>query len=170
MRDFFRQLLEKRTTYLKEVNERRARVAGRKDYDFENDLAPSERGTYASNAKIVKWKLQCFDAHRYERLVKEIDELTVRAAREERDERRDERRGLPQTQAQIKTEVAALRAARAAAADEPPPLPALPNDIQDETAAAARPPADREDLTLFGSLRKIQQVVPTPKGETNNED
>jgi hypothetical protein len=170
MRDRIRQRLEKRTAYLQEVIERRARVAGRQDYNFEQDLAPNERGTYPGNAKIEKWKLQCFDERRFERLVNEVDELTVRAAREERDERRDERKGLPQTPAQIRAEVAALQAARASAGnDEPPPLP---NFTEEATAAAARPivPLLRDELTLFGSTRKVRQVVPLKRKEQDNDD
>ncbi len=166
----YRQRYKERAEYLKKVCQHRAVVAGRIDYDFTQHLTPAARSTYEGQALIEKWRRECFDTSYFNKLEIEVETLAALADWEEADDRRWRRKNrMPPTSAELK-ELLARRTARAIIEDEPPPLPALPNDTQDDTAAAARSPADREELTLFGSLRKIQQVVPTPKGGTNNED
>jgi hypothetical protein len=165
----YRQRYKKREKYLEAVRQRKAVVNGSRDYDFEQHLAIDLRGTYEGAAKIQTWQRECFDPNYLKRLEEEVEQLAALADWEETDERRWRHRNrMPPTQAELKELVAKRRTAHANVEDEPPPLPS--NDTEDATITQPSEPLQRDEVTLFGSLRKVQQVKSYTKRKDKKEN
>jgi hypothetical protein len=156
----YQERYNERAAYLAEVRQRKAIVAGRLDFDFEKKQAPELRGTYRGQALIDRWRRECFDPNYLHRLEYEVDDLAELVAWQKADDERFRRKNrLPPSAEARRAAIAAKRAARASAADEPPPLPLPAN-------ADAAEPLQRGEITLFGSTHPIKQVVPLEqKGE-----
>ncbi len=156
----FQKRYNERARYLEGVRYRNATVDGREDYDFEQHLAPKMRGTYEGQALIDRWRKECFNPNYLAELEFQVADLAELAAWEqEENERFRKRNGLPPSPAARRAAIEAKRAARTAANDEPPTLPELPADDAEETTTATTA-TERDDLTLFGSLKRVQQVKP----------
>jgi hypothetical protein len=155
MGDDLRKKYKERAAYLEKVRHHRAIVGGRQDYDFTQHLAPSLRGTYEGQALLDKWHRECFVPDFLAALEYEVDDLAELAAWEKDDNERFRKRNrLPPS---LETRRAAIEAKRAAAIDEPPSLLST-NDADDaeETTSASTAPTEREEITLFGCVRKVK--------------
>jgi hypothetical protein len=160
----YQKRYKQRAAYLAEVRQRKAIVAGREDYDFAKHVPLKLRGTYEGQALINKWRWEIFFPGFFEKLEYEVDHLAELAEWEKMDDERFRRKNrLPPSPEARQAAIDAKRAARAAATDEPPPLPLpLPPD--------AAEPLQRDEITLFGSTRPIKQVVPLQQDEGKNDE
>jgi hypothetical protein len=158
----YQKRYEERAAYLEKARQRKAIVAGQLDFDFEQRQPPHLRGTYEGQALIDKYRRQCFDPNYLAKLEYEVEDLAELAAWQRDDDERFRRRNrLPPSMEARRITIEAKRAARAAAADEPPPLP--PTELQ---------PAERlqrDEITLFGSARPVNQVVPLQQDEGESD-
>lgn len=154
----YQKRYNERAKYLAEVQYRNSIVAGRKDYDFTQHLAPELRGTYQGQVLIKKWRWECFMPGYLDKLEFEVANLAELAAWEKNDDDRFRKRNrLPPSAETRRVAIEAKRAAQTAAKDEPPSLPALPPD--NPAALQKAEPLQRDEITLFGSTRPIKQVV-----------
>ncbi len=162
MGDDLRKKYKKRAAYLETVRRHRAIVGGRQDYDFTQHLAPSLRGTYEGQALLDKWHRECFVPDFLAALEYEVDDLAELAAWEKDDNERFRKRNrLPPSPETRRAAIEAKRAARAAVIDEPPSLlPTNDADDAEETTSASTAPTERDEITLFGSVRKVKPVEP----------
>jgi hypothetical protein len=159
----FQKRYKQRAIYLETVRHHRAIVAGREDYDFSKHVPKKMRGTHEGQALIDKWRWEIFFPGYFEKLEYEVDDLAELAAWEKNDDERFRRKNrLPPSPEARRAAINAKRAASAAADDEPPPLPPPPAD--------AAEPLQRDEITLFGSLRKVQQVKPYTKRKDKKEN
>ncbi len=167
----FQKRYDERAKYLDKVRQRNAIVAGRKDYDFTQRLPLELRGTYEGQALIDKWYRECFVPDYLDNLEYEVDDLAELVAWEKSDDERFRRKNrLPPSPETRRVAIEAKRTARAVAEDEPPSLPAT-SDADETTAAAKSQPAkplQRDEITLFGSMRPIRQVVLLEKKKEND--
>jgi hypothetical protein len=159
----YQKRYEERAAYLDNARQRKAIVAGRLDFDFEQRQPPHLRGTYEGQALIDKYRRECFDPDYLDKLEYEVDDLAELAAWQKADDERFRRKNrLPPSLEARRIAIEAKRAARAAAADEPPALP--PTELQPAE------PLQRDEITLFGSTRPINQVVPLQQDEGENDE
>jgi hypothetical protein len=165
----YRERYKERAAHLEQVRGRRAVVKGREDYNFEQHLTTELRGTYAGTARVQIWQRQCLNPHYLQQLEEHVEKLAALADWEEIEERKWRRRNrMPPTSAELQELVASRRDARAVSADEPPPLPIY----EEEAVVPAQPtnPLHRDEITLFGSARKVQQVTPFNKRKRKQND
>jgi hypothetical protein len=167
----YQERYNERAAYLAEVRQRKAIVAGRLDFDFEKQQSPELRGTYKGQALIDRWRRECFGPNYLHKLEYEVDDLAELVAWQKADDERFRRRnGLPPSREARRAAIEAKRTARAVAEDEPPSLPDT-SDADEATAAAESQPAkplQRDEITLFGSTRPIQQTVPLQEKKKND--
>jgi hypothetical protein len=164
----FQKRYNERAAYRDKVRQRKVTVAGRKDFNFSKHVPPELRGTYEGQALIDKWHRECFVPDYLDKLEYEVDDLAELAAWEKNDDERFRRKNrLPPSP---EARRAAIDAKRAAAVDEPPPLPPLPADADDAMTATAVGHLQRDEITLFGSTRPIKQVVPLKKKTGGQDD
>jgi hypothetical protein len=120
----YQKRYEERAAYLDKARQRKAIVAGRLDFDFEQRQPPHLRGTYEGQALIDKYRRECFDPDYLDKLEYEVDDLAELAAWQKDDDERFRRKNrLPPSREARRAAIEAKRAKRAAAADEPPALP-----------------------------------------------
>jgi hypothetical protein len=156
----YQKRYEERAAYLDKARQRKAIVAGRLDFDFEQRQPRHLRGTYEGQALIDKYRRECFDPDYLDKLEYEVDDLAELAAWQKADDERFRRKNrLPPSR---EARRAAIEAKRAAAADEPPALP--PTELQPAE------PLQRDEITLFGSTRPVNQVVPLQQEEEKTDE
>jgi hypothetical protein len=161
----FQKRYDERAKYLDKVRQRNAIVAGRKDYDFTQHLPLELRGTYEGQALNDKWYRECFVPDYLANLEYEVDDLAELVAWEKSDDERFRRKNrLPPSPETRRAAIEAKRAARAAVADDPPPLPSSADDAMTDSAV------ERDEITLFGSSRKVQQVKSCTKRKDKKEN
>jgi hypothetical protein len=159
----YQKRYEERVAYLETVRHHRAIVAGREDYDFSKHVPLELRGTHEGQALIDKWRWEIFFPGYFEKLEYEVDDLAELAAWQRDDDERFRRKNrLPPSPEARQAAIEAKRAKRAAAADEPPALP--PTELQ------LAKPLQRDEITLFGSTRPVNQVVPLQQEEEKTDE
>jgi hypothetical protein len=159
----FQKRYKQRAAYLETVRHHRDIVAGREDYDFSKHVPLELRGTYEGQALINKWRWEIFFPGYFEKLEYEVDDLAELAEWEKNDDERFRRKNrLPPSREARRAAIEAKRAKHAAADDEPPALP--PTELQPAE------PLQRDEITLFGSTRPVNQVVPLQQEEEKTNE